>query len=210
MPKSRRRAIVLTAILLSAGACSATGSAPPAGTTAPTSVSAASTVIPPPGTYTTLAPGPGTASNAAPPSPETQHVIDITREALGLKDAEADCLARRVEADGELKAAVVSAINPQASTRWQQFTDLAADCIRTTTSATNFANSIQAQANGALSTDTLNCLRDGYAKLTADDAAALVRSALNPGSIDPNVKQKYDEIFIGCGVDQASLDGAPS
>lgn len=171
-------------------------------TTSPAAPRSASTAAPSPTPLNTL--GPDVAGSASAPA---QRIVADTRGTLGLQDAEAACLAQRLDRDPPLRDALST--NPQSSPRWQTYNDLAADCIRTTTGATNFANGIQAQAAGTLSPEELSCLRDNYAKLTNDDTAAFVRNGLNPGSIDRNVQQKLIDLLAACHVDTSALSPLP-
>lgn len=99
--------------------------------------------------------------------------------------------------------------NPTTSPRYEDLAALSQDCIRVTTSALNFATSINDQTGGTLDTATVACLRDEYAALTPDQIGAIVRQGLNPGTVDPAVNQQLDTIFGHCNIDRAKLPQPP-
>lgn len=192
--------LLASAALLILAACSTNNSTSPATTP--------STLPPNPGAAPTLAADPQDAQqqidNA---TASAQTIVAATQAQLGLQPAEAACLATRLDADGGLRDALGT--DPAKSSRFADLATLAQDCVRTTTGAINFANGIAAQSTG-LSAETLGCLRDGYAKLSQDDIANLVKAGLDPTQTDPDAKNKIDGIVDNCRVDRTKLAPPPS
>jgi hypothetical protein len=204
MREKRVRSVVVGAcVALGLGVMSALGACSHDGQGA--SPASGDSTIPPPGTYTVLDPADVGAQKEAvdAASQSSKDVVDKTKDALGLQPVEAACVTVRLDSDPGLRDGL--GVNPATSPRYQDLSNVAAECIRTTSGAVNFANSIQSQDGGALSGDQLGCLRDGYAHLSADDVGAIVRNGLNPGSTVPEANQKLEDLLSKCGIDAAKL-----
>lgn len=206
---------VLAALALLSGCSAANEATPTQGGTTATPGSNATTTTARPEALGSTRPIVTIGSNAPPPtgdrppSAAVEKLVADTRGGLGLQDAEAGCLARRVEADPTLITDLVGAAKPQEANRWIDYSNLAADCVRTTTGAANFANSIQAQAGGTLPEPTLVCLRDKFAALSPEDTGAIVRQGLNPGTVDTDTQQKTLRLLTDCGINPDDLPGTP-
>lgn len=183
-------------------ACSTTTTTPPQSTPA-TEVS--SGVAPSAGTYLAAADVDAQQKLAA-ATPPAQSVINTSAAGLGLKPTEAACLAQHLDAHPDLRDALGD--NPAVSPRYQDLAAASQECIRITTGATNFANSIAAQTGGTLPVETLNCLRDAWAKLPAEQTGALIQAALNPGTTDPNAQNTIDTILTQCHISRNQLNTA--
>ncbi len=190
--------MVLVALAIPVACSTETASPPP--TTAP--------AMTPPQAQVTIAPSHEEGQQQLQAAtPGAQRIIAKTTAALGLEPIEAACLAQRLDADPGLRDSLGD--EPATSSRYNDLAAVSQECIRTTTGAINFANSIAAQAGGALSTETLTCLRDRWAGLTSAETGALTQAALNPGTIDQNAKATIDRLLDGCGVDRSMLPPRP-
>jgi hypothetical protein len=150
-----------------------------------------------PGSFTTIGAGDSRGDAASPAGEQLARRLGAQ---LGLEPVVVACLAHRLDGDPGLRDALGD--NPATSPRYGEVSGLAAECVRMTTGATDFANGLQAQAGGRLSSDQLGCLRDAYAKLSPQDVTAIVQSGLYPGSTETNVSDKVPALLSSCGVDQ--------
>ena len=170
----------------------------------PTAATASSSTIPPPGQQVAIGDNPQAVQRqlqAA--SGRARNVTDQARGLFALKDNEAACVAQRLDEEPGLRDGLGD--DPGRSPHYPELAALAQDCVRITTGATNFANSIGAQSGGTLDAETLTCLRDAWAKLPQADANAIIETGLNPGSTIAAAKDTIDAILDGCKVDRSKL-----
>jgi len=125
------------------------------------------------------------------------------KDLLALEAAEAACLAQRLDLDADLRSSLAD--DPTKSPRYQDLTDLAADCVRATTGAVNFVNSVQQQSSGTLTNEQLECLRTGYGGLAQADIEAIIQAGLEPTSPNTDAIETIKRLLTTCGVDPATL-----
>lgn len=199
--------LALVAATVIFGACNSQ-TATPAATTAAPATSITALTPPVPANQSTIAADPAQAQRQlATATPASQAIIAAAATGLGLEPQEAACVAQRLDTDPALRDALGA--NPIVSTRYGELAAIAQECIRTTTGAANFANSIAAQAGGTLPPETLDCLAESWANLSAEQTGNLTQAALNPGTVDPAARDTIGHILDTCHIDRTKLAQPP-
>jgi len=154
------------------------------------------------------APGGGAG---APPLPRVDVSSDaaavVSAASVPVSEEESACIGARLDEDPELLVALGEA--PQQSDRYRELLDLVSECGRVAGISREFAEGIQDQAGGQLSSEQVGCLRDGAGAWSGEQAAALLQAGLNPGSVVPAAEGLIDELLESCGVDRGLLAPIP-
>jgi len=202
-------AVTVTAGCSSSSQGSAGTTSSTAPSTAPSTTGTLAPLPPPPGSYPVLSAQDPAASQSAvvAATPTSKALVAQLRQTINLSDVEAACVVVRLDAYPALRDTLGT--DPQKSPRLQDVTDLATDCIRVTTGALNWVNGLQAQANPKLTSQQMNCLRDGYAGLSKDANSVIVQGGLNPGTTNLIAEGTLKAIFSKCGVDYTKLAPPP-
>ena len=137
-------------------------------------------------------------------TPEAVSAARVVAPLLAMEPVHEGCVAAGLSGDEALRVSLGT--DPRSSDRWDDVVALYGRCVQQSTMAQQFASGIASTptlGGREVSSEQLECLRDGYAALPPEVVASVMRAGLNPDTSDDGATQPVSQLLSQCGVDPA-------